>query len=472
MSSYPRTFNSRLLRAAPLVALLSAAACGGSSHHGGGAASLDTVRPAVSSTSPASGGTGAALNGKVAATFSEAMNRSTINGTTFKLNQATTVVDGTVAYADAGTTAIFTPNGALTASQVYTATITTGAQDRSGNAIAANHVWSFTAGTTTDTVRPTVTARNPDTGATAVAINRSVKATFSEAMDSSTITPARFTLTGPAGGVAGSVAYDAANAIATFRPSSNLSPTTQYTATLASGLADLAGNTLLADVAWSFTTGSAAAFGPEMVNLGSAGDFAVLSFNTVTNVDSVGTTVTGDLGIYPGSALTGFPPGVVNGATHLGDPQAKEAQDDLLAAYNDGAGRLNAATLPGNLGGLTFAPGLYTNASSVLLSGSGPGNNVTLDAQGDSTAVFIFQIGSTLTTAPGSQVILSGGAKAANIFWCVGTSATVDTTTIFKGNILAASAVTLNTGASLEGRAFGMNAAVSLDSNAVTKPAQ
>ena len=126
------------------------------------------------------------------------------------------------------------------------------------------------------------------------------------------------------------------------------------------------------------------------------------------------------------------------------------------------------------MGGLTFAPGLYVNSTSVLLSGSGPGNNVTLDAQGDPNALFIFKMGSTLTTAPGSQVILAGGAKAANIFWQVGSSATINTTTIFKGNVLAAVSITLNTGAVVEGRMFAGSAggagSATVNANSVTVP--
>ena len=133
------------------------------------------------------------------------------------------------------------------------------------------------------------------------------------------------------------------------------------------------------------------------------------------------------------------------------------------------AGPLGAAVavLPGDLSGLTFAPGLYKNATSVqILTG-----NFTLDAQGDSNAVFIFQMGSTLTTSPGTQVILAGGAKATNVFWAVGTSATLGTTSKFKGTIMAASAITMNTGAEIEGRVLAQGAAVALDTNVITVPA-
>ena len=159
----------------------------------------------------------------------------------------------------------------------------------------------------------------------------------------------------------------------------------------------------------------------------------------------------------------------------MNDQAVTDAQADLLAAYNDAVSRsVNSQTLPGNLGGLTFTPGLYTNSTSVLISGApGPTNNVTLDAQGNANAVFIFQMGSTLTTGPGAQVILAGGAKASNVFWQVGSSATLDTTTIFKGNILAAITITVNTGSAVEGRLLGgsnTDGSVTVNASTITVP--
>jgi len=211
--------------------------------------------------------------------------------------------------------------------------------------------------------------------------------------------------------------------------------------------------------------------GQSSVDLRSAAGFAVLAGSEVSN--SAGATIlNGDLGVSPSATVNGFPPGTVNGAIHAANPTADQAKLDLTAAFLDAQGRTtNSQTLPGNLGGLTLAPGLYTNSTSVMISGAGPGNNVTLDAQGDANAVFIFQMGSTLTTGPGSQVILSGGAKAANVYWQVGSSATLDTTSIFKGTLLAQTSITLKTGAMLEGRALAQDGAVTLDSNTVTTPA-
>jgi hypothetical protein len=222
---------------------------------------------------------------------------------------------------------------------------------------------------------------------------------------------------------------------------------------------------LASNVTWSFTTAATTA-GQAPVVLRSATTFAILAGSTVTSINA--TTVNGDLGVSPGTAVTGFPPGLVNGAIHAGDAAAAQAQLDLTTAFNDAAGRtVGAVTVAGNLGGLTLTPGLYKSTSSLEISSG----DLTLDAQGDANAVFIFQIASTLTTTAGRQVILSGGAKAANIFWQVGSSATLGTTTVFKGTIMADQSITLTTGATLDGRALARIAAVTLDSNTITVPA-
>jgi len=166
--------------------------------------------------------------------------------------------------------------------------------------------------------------------------------------------------------------------------------------------------------------------------------------------------------------VVGFPPGKVAGTIRKNDPTANQAKLDLTTAFNDAAGRTVApVTNSGNIGGQTLAPGLYKSASSLAISSG----DLTLDAQGNANAVWIFQIASTLTVTSGRQVILAGGAQAKNIFWQVGTSATLGTTSILKGNILADQSITLNTGATLDGRALTRIAAVTLDGSTVTKPA-
>ena len=213
---------------------------------------------------------------------------------------------------------------------------------------------------------------------------------------------------------------------------------------------------------------AAIAVSPATVNLGSAANFAVLAGATVTNVASDGTIVNGDVGSGPGTAITGFPPGIVNGSQHAGDSVAAAAELDLTTAFNDAAGRVTPAAVivSGNIGGQTLTPGLYKSTSSLAISSG----DLTLDAGGDANAVWIFQIGSTLTTTEGRQVILAGSAKARNIFWQVGSSATLGTTSVFHGTIMADQSITLETGSTLDGRALTRIGAVTLDVNSVSKP--
>ena len=205
--------------------------------------------------------------------------------------------------------------------------------------------------------------------------------------------------------------------------------------------------------------------GPLAVLLGTAETYAVLAGSTVTSTGD--TTVDGDLGVSPGSAVTGFPPGILsNGVFHVADAPAIQAQVDLVAAYNDVAGRGVDATLAAGLGGTTLTPGVYDSADTTF----GITGTLTLDAQGDANAVFIFQAGSTLITAGNSQVVLINGAQAGNVFWQVGSSATLGTDSTFAGSILALTSITLTTGANVEGRVLARNGAVTMDSNHVGLP--
>jgi hypothetical protein len=197
------------------------------------------------------------------------------------------------------------------------------------------------------------------------------------------------------------------------------------------------------------------------VALGSTVTYGVLGAATVTSTGA--TIIYGDLGLSPGTAVTGSPG--VTGRLQVSDPAAALAQSDLSNAYHDAAGRTTGSvTVAGDLGGQTLAPGLYTSASSLELSSG----NLTL--AGDSNAVWIFQMGSTLTTTTSRQVILSGGAQAANIFWQVGSSATIGVSSVFMGTILAAQSITMDTGATLDGRALAQAGSVTLDANIITVP--
>lgn len=210
-----------------------------------------------------------------------------------------------------------------------------------------------------------------------------------------------------------------------------------------------------------FSTGlpASAATAPA---LGTATSFAVLGGSTVTNTGA--TTLTGNLGVWPGLAITGFPPGSVTGVTHAGDAVALQAQSDVTTAYNDLAGQACNTDLTGQgLGGLTLVPGVYCFSTSAQLTGT-----LTLDAQGVSGAVWVFQIGSTLTTASNAAVLMANSGNSCNVFWQVGSSATLGTGTLFAGNILALTSISLNTGATMTGRALARNGAVTLDTNDVS----
>src|SRR5467141_1365159 len=341
---------------------------------------------------------------------------------------------------------------------------------------------------------PTVTSVTPPDGSTLVCPNLAViTATFSKAMNPATINPATFTLTAPSGSVAGTVSLDSAGLVATFTPMSSLAVKTTFTATITTSAANTFGNHLATNFTWTFTTSPFNPCPPPVggVTLGAACGYGVLAGSTVTNTGGtvVGGTppATGDVGVSPGTAVVGFlptntyavgtggthtdGPGRATGTIHLNDPpppsttSAAQAQADLLVAYNDLAGRTAPAPtiLTGaapDIGGTTKAPGIYKSNTSLAITGT-----VTLDGGGDPNAVWIFQIASTLTTAGSSNVVLAGSASAHNVFWQVGSSATLGTNSTLNGSILALTSITLTTNATLNGRALARNGAVTLDTN-------
>jgi hypothetical protein len=200
------------------------------------------------------------------------------------------------------------------------------------------------------------------------------------------------------------------------------------------------------------------------VSLGTAANYGVLAASTVTNTGP--TTINGDLGLSPGTAITGFPPGQVTGTVNAANSAAQQAQDDLTTAYDEAAAAPVTATIPTELGGTTVTPGVYASPAGTF----GITGTLTLDAQGDPNAVFIFQAASTLITASASNMVLVNGAQAANVFWVVGSSATLGTYSIIQGNIMAQASITVTTGATVDGRALARTAAVTLDSDAITVP--
>lgn len=201
------------------------------------------------------------------------------------------------------------------------------------------------------------------------------------------------------------------------------------------------------------------------VPTGTTSNLAVLAGSSVTSTGA--TVITGDLGLSPGTAVDGFPPGILNGTLHINTDIATQAKLDLIAAYDNAAGRTSTdiVTLSGNIGGLTLTPGLYKSTSSLAISSG----DLTFDAKGNAAAVFIIQIASTLTTTSGRQVILSGGALASNIFWQVGSSATFGTTSVFQGTVMAMESITFKTGAELQGKALARTGGVTLEGNTIVK---
>ena len=201
------------------------------------------------------------------------------------------------------------------------------------------------------------------------------------------------------------------------------------------------------------------------VDLRSASTYAIIAGSTVTNTGP--TSITGNVGIFPGTAITGFLPGVINGDLHAADPTAQQAKLDLGTAYQDAMGRVdNPILLAGNLGGQTLSPGLYKSTSSLEVSSG----DLTLDGGGDANAVYVFQMASTFNMTTGRRVILTNGARAANIFWAVGSSATFGTGCSFYGNLLVYASISMATGTVMEGRALTQVGAVTMQSNTIVVP--
>lgn len=465
------------------------AGCSGNGNGGGGGGvggNADTTAPTVSSTTvPAQLATGVEVNVSLAATFSEAMNPSTITPATFILKEGITIVPGAVSYV--GRIAIFDPTNDLSASTIYTATITTGAQDLAGNALANDYVWSFTTGTTADTSVPNVSTTLPVSTATNVAVNENIAVAFSETMNPVTITSATFVLREGSNIVPGTVT-SSSTTTAAFNPTNDLVVDTIYTATVTTGVQDLAGNALAADYVWSFTTVAAIGTGPQPVGLGLAGNFVIL---TKAGVSTTGTTaVTGDIGVSPidSTALTGFSlaldstgtfstsstPGLVTGKLYAADYASPTPSnltttiENMETAYTDAAGRTTPAPVTelgaGNITGMDLAPGLYKWGTGLAIDAAG----VTLT--GGPNDVWIFQIAQGLTVANGARIALAGGALPKNIFWQAYGAVTLGTTAHMEGVILSKTEITLATGATVNGRLLSQTA-VTLDANTVTQPA-
>ena len=308
-----------------------------------------------------------------------------------------------------------------------------------------------------------VMSTTPPNLAMNVSITVSPTATFNEPMNGTTINMLTFTMSQGIMMIGGTVMFDSLTNTATFDPTTDLTPGILYTATITTGAQDLGGLGLVVDYTWTFTPGAACVV-PGVV-LGTAGNFAVLAGSTVTNTGP--SVITGDLGVYPLTAVTGFPPGTLVGTQYAGIAPSDTAQGDLTIAYNDAAGRtLCLVSITGDLGGMTLAPALYKSTGFLEITTG----DLVLDAQGDPNAVWIFSMASALTVSSSRQVTIIGGGSAANVYWQVGSSAVLQTGSRFVGTIMADQSISFATGAVLTGRALARIAAVTLDTTTITRP--
>lgn len=445
--------------------------------------------PVVVSTDPANGAVNVALKKVITATFSTVMNAATLNASTFQLKQGLTNIAGTISYS--GLTASFTPSSPLAPNTVYSAMVSTGAKDSAGNSLAANYTWSFATGNV-----PAVISTDPANTATGVALNKKITATFSEVMDGTTINDSSFLLKQGMNLISGTISYTGTTA--SFTPSVNLQAGTIYTATITAGAMNPGGNPIAGDYVWSFTTTGSSVPPPPSI-LGSAAMFGVFGgsagitnsgLNTVINNGSIGTTgastlITGFHDGTTGDIYTETPlnVGLVTGRIYTAPPApgnatsfaiAQQGLLDATSAYNS----ISPASKPGGtdpgageLGGLTLAPGVYKSASGTFKITNG---NLTLDAMGDPNAEWIFQTASGLTVgiagpAGARSVNLINGAQAKNVYWHVGSAATINAAGggVMSGTIISSAGVTFSTAGNatqtvLNGRALSLNASVTL----------
>ena len=473
------------------------------------AVAADITRPTVSFTTPTAGASGVANNSLITATFSEAMAASSLTTGSFTVTNQTlgTAVVGTVAYSVDARTATFTPTapGALLASgSLFTAKLSTQASDLAGNALAANSQWSFTTGNAGDSIAPTVGTITPLDGSTANCLGKSVSASFSEPLNPASVTSSAFTVTDGGVNVAGTVSYDAPSQIATFTPtaSAGFAPNRNFVATLlagAAGVKDLAGNPLANQRSWGFATGAlACGANSSPVKLGLAASFGAFGGGAGVTNQGINTQVNGNLGSTAACTLiTGFHDaaqvytqtplniGAVNGSINCAPPApgtpatlavAAQARADAQTAYNA------LAALPpgsdpaaGQLGGQVLPAAVYTAAAGSFDITSG---DLTLDGQGDATAVWVFQSASSLTVglpALPRRVFLINGAQAKNVFWQVGSAARIEDGSTMVGTIIAPAGVTISTAGqtvqtTLIGRAIGLSASVTMVNTTVIAP--
>ncbi len=458
----------------------------------------DTTRPRVILTVPATtipGPTpGVPTNTAIVAVFSEAMAPATINAASFNLTGPGGVaVPGSVTYATG--TAVFTPASVLAVGTVYTATVTKAATDLAGNALAGNqppltgpsdYVWTFLTAAAVPPSNISVVATNPAGGSILVCPTSTINATFNVPsglrLDPTTVNSLTFTVTGPSPTftpvLASSVLLDVATGrIATFTPAGPLTVGATYTAKIksgASGVKDLAipANQMLSDFTWTFTVVNCQG-APNPSHLGSASAFGIMATSAITNTGAA-TKINGDVALQPGTSC-GLLPAQVNGTIHINDSVSNQAYIDLLTGYNYYKNLPPGVTITagadlGALYPLGMPPGTYTSGSTMAIN-----THLTLDAGGNANAIWVFQIGTSITTtAPLGSISLLNGANPNNVFFVPTSSATIGVGTTFYGTIIAGVSITGQTGATINGRllsgAIGAGT-IALDTNTVNVPA-
>ncbi len=431
------------------------------------------VQAQVTAVTPENMATDVPVNSDVTATFNIPMDDETITDTTFTVMNGTIPVEGVVTYT--GSTATFNPNVNLEEGVLYTATLSTSVRSALNIPLMAPYSWTFT---TLSNTAPTVSSTTPDDLDTGVPLTSTISVQFSQSMNSATLTDQTFTVMNGPTAVNGSIVT--VGNVSTFTPDDNLLSGTTYTATITTGAQNSQSLALENPYVWTFST--VAPLGPGNVILNSVAAYGIFAGVGIRNDAGFSEIRDMNVGITPGvrSSITGFPPAiVVNGEIHASDDASPagiaqvllDAKQHLVDAYLFAEGATTPApqTADVDQGGLTLAPGIYKASTSLLIQNG----DLTLDAQGDANAVWIFQIASTLTTVGGAggNIVLAGGAQAKNVYWQVGSSATIGDNTIFKGNVLALSDITMNSGAVAEGRMLARNGTVVMTStNIITRP--
>ncbi len=451
---------------------------------------VDATAPTIISTDPERNATNVTYTKKILVLFSEAMDPLTINTATFNIRNGNTLIAGTVSYS--GNTAIFSPSVNLNAETVYTGTVTTGAKDLGGNAIATNYTWNFTTAKEPDVKAPTVILTDPTNNSINVAINKNPTATFSEVMNAASAI-ASFSLREGATPVAGITTYSGRTV--TFSPTGNLKNSTLYTATVSTTARDTSGNALVSNYTWSFTTVPPTV---PIQNLGSASDFGAFGGSGGITNQGTRTVINGSISTTAASTLvTGFHEGNsddiytettlnrgnVTGRVYAGPPApgsptslviAIKALEDATIAYNNTSPAAKpGGTDPGagELGGLTLIPGIYKAASGTFKISNG---NLVLDARGDPNATWLFQTEAGLTvgiagTSGARSVLLINGAQAKNVFWHVGSAATINGAGggVMTGTIVSRAGITISTAGvavitTINGRAISLVGSVTM----------